>query len=235
MTIDTDRTLSVTVFRKDTHTDQYLNFQSNNPLHQRLGLAKTLFHSADHLVSKPDDMLSEQKRLRQYLNQCGYKNSIIDHAISFNKRHYSKTATQIQKNKCYVTLPYYGELSENMKIIIQDYDISTQFTAVNTLKNSKVHPKGKQQIRQRDVVYEICCNPKITCQDAYIGETSQRLQHRLKQHCRSNYNGNDSTVIKHIIASGHNIDKDDVIPMDRDKNWFERGVKEAVLNRTKNP
>ena len=60
VTIDTDHTLSVTVFQKDTHTDQYLNFQSNHPLHQKLGLVKALFHRADNLVSKPDDMLSEQ-------------------------------------------------------------------------------------------------------------------------------------------------------------------------------
>ena len=91
MTINTDRALSVTVFRKDTHTDQHLNSQSNYPLHQKLGLVKTLSHRADNLMSKPDDMLSEQKHLRQCLNQCGYKNSIIDHAINPNKRHNART------------------------------------------------------------------------------------------------------------------------------------------------
>ena len=73
VTIDTDRTLSVAVFRKDTHTDQYLNFQSNQSLHQKLGLAKTLFHWADSLVSKPDNMLAEQKHLRPCLNLRGNK------------------------------------------------------------------------------------------------------------------------------------------------------------------
>ena len=63
MTIDTDRTLSVTVFRMDTYTDQYLNLQSNQPLPQKLGLVKAMFHRVDNLVSKPDDMLSEQKHL----------------------------------------------------------------------------------------------------------------------------------------------------------------------------
>ena len=82
VTIDTDHKLSMTVFRKDTHTDQYLNFQSSHPLHQKLGLVKTLFHRADNLVSKPDDMLSEQGHLRQSFNLCGYMNSIIDHSIS---------------------------------------------------------------------------------------------------------------------------------------------------------
>ena len=63
-------------------------------------------------MPKPDDMLSEQTHLRQYLNQCGHKNSIIDHAINVNKRHNAKTATSTHKNKCYVALPYNGELPE---------------------------------------------------------------------------------------------------------------------------
>ena len=104
-----------------------------------------------------------------------------------------------------------------MNIIFQDY-ISSQITAVNTLINSLVHHKDKQQqSRQSDVVYEICCNPNN------------------RQHCLSSYNGNDSAVYKHIIASGHQIDVNDVTILDREKNWFERGVKEAVWVRTKNP
>ena len=110
MTIDTDRTLSIAVCRKDTHIDKYLNFQSSHPLHQTLELVKTLIHRAVNLVPKPDDMLSEQEHLRQCRKQCGHKNSIVDHAINFNKRHNTKTATSIQKNKCYATLPYYGDV-----------------------------------------------------------------------------------------------------------------------------
>ena len=122
-----------------------------------------------------------------------------------------------------------------MKRILQDYDISTQSTSVNTLKNSLVYPNDKQQKRrQSKVVYEICCNPNFACQDAHIGETSQPIQQRLKQHCRSSYNENDSAVFKHIIASGHQIDVNDVSILDKDENWFERVVKEATWVR-KNP
>ena len=71
------------------------------------------------------------------------------------------------------------------------------------------------------------------CIDAYIGETSNPLQHRLKQHCRSSYNRNDSAVFKHIIASEHQIDVNFVTILDRQKNWLKRGVKEAVWVRKK--
>ena len=68
-----------------------------------------------------------------------------------------------------------------------------------------------------------------------IGETSQALQHRLRQHCRSGYNGNDSAVFKLIIASGHQVDVNDVTISDREESCCERGVNEAVWVRTKIP
>ena len=105
-----------------------------------------------------------------------------------------------------------------MKRIFLDYDISTQFTPANTSKNSIAYPKDKKkQSHQSDVVYEICCNQNFDCQDAYIDETFQPLQHRPKQHCRSSYNGNDSSVFKHIIASEHQIDVNGVTILDRGK------------------
>ena len=74
--------------------------------------------------------------------------------------------------------------------IFQDYDISTQLTPVSTLRKSLVHPKDNQRKRcQSDVLYEFCCKQNFVCQDAYICEASQPLQHRLKEWCRYSYNG----------------------------------------------
>ena len=63
-----------------------------------------------------------------------------------------------------------------MKRFFQDYDMSTQLTAVITLQNSLFHPKYKQhKSRLGNVVHEICCNLNSACQDAYIGETSHSI------------------------------------------------------------
>ena len=81
-------------------------------------------------------------------------------------------------------------------------------------------------------MYEIICSPYIVFQEAYIGETSQPLQHSLRQHCRSSYNRNDSEVSTYMTWSEHQIDVSNVTIMNRENNWFERGVKEAVWVRT---
>ena len=87
VTIDAERTISVTVFQKYTHTDEYMKFQSNHSLHKKIVLDKSLIHRADYPVSMPDGMLSDQKHLRQCVNQCGYWNIItINKADEYDDR-----------------------------------------------------------------------------------------------------------------------------------------------------
>ena len=53
--INEDGTIRTWVYRKDTHTDQYLNFQSNHPLEHKRGVVKTLAQRAKTVVSKRED------------------------------------------------------------------------------------------------------------------------------------------------------------------------------------
>ncbi len=53
--INNDGSIRTKVFRKKTHTDQNLNFNSNHPLEHKRGVARTLLHHATIVVNDPVD------------------------------------------------------------------------------------------------------------------------------------------------------------------------------------
>ena len=59
------RSLQVSVYRKPTHTDQYLVFDSHYPLEHKLSVIRTLFHRAETVVTTPEDKDSELKHVKQ--------------------------------------------------------------------------------------------------------------------------------------------------------------------------
>ncbi|XP_072033374.1 uncharacterized protein [Amphiura filiformis] len=50
-----DGTVKLLVYRKATHTDQYLNFASHHPLHQKLGVIRTLMDRKDKIITEDKD------------------------------------------------------------------------------------------------------------------------------------------------------------------------------------
>ena len=51
--------LNFSVYRKPTHTDQYLNFTSNQPLQHKLGVIRTLHHRCKTICSTEEAKLNE--------------------------------------------------------------------------------------------------------------------------------------------------------------------------------
>ena len=51
----------VTIFRKPTHTHQYLSMNSHHPLQHKLGVIRTLGHRAKTLVTNPEDGVANNK------------------------------------------------------------------------------------------------------------------------------------------------------------------------------
>ncbi len=58
-----DRILKVDVYRKRTHTDQYLLFDSHHPLEQQLGVIRTLHHRAETITTFPEAREQENNHI----------------------------------------------------------------------------------------------------------------------------------------------------------------------------
>ena len=67
----TDGSLTFRVYIKPTHTDQYLQFQSHQPMEHKMGVIKTLTHRADTIISDTQDKEREIKHLKEVSKRCG--------------------------------------------------------------------------------------------------------------------------------------------------------------------
>ena len=231
---DISSTLNTTLYRKPTHTNQYLNFESNHPLSTRIGVARTLFDRASQIVKDRDQLHLEQKHIKTTLKKCGYKGWALNQSIR-------PTLFDIPKNqnkslRGYVSVPYVQGISESFKrLLTSSTDCSVAFKGSNTIRDHLVHPKDQDEIGSKtNVIYKICCKE---CSSIYIGQTKRRLKDRIKEHkdIKSVVAGvGVSGVANHVLNTSH-IDWDNVTILDGESNKLAREIKESIWIRKCNP
>ena len=72
VTPQADHSLSFTVYHKPTHTDQYLQSDSNHNLSAKHSVIGTLTHRANTVCTTPDLLNEELEHLREALVRCKY-------------------------------------------------------------------------------------------------------------------------------------------------------------------
>ncbi|KAI8498197.1 hypothetical protein Bbelb_241410 [Branchiostoma belcheri] len=236
--VEEDGNLRFEVYRKPTHTDQYLAFDSHHPLEHKLAVIKTLFHRADNIVTSDQAKTDEQRHLRGALAKCGYQNWTFNKALkpSDQSKKTQKYKPLTNKNKANITIPYVQGVSEKLRRIFQNFNIATNFKPHSTLRQRLVHPKDRpHKGTKANVIYRLKCE-EPNCNNTYIGETSRPLKVRYKEHCRPSANGYSSAIFHHLQHNqGHSFKLESTDVLDRETRWWERGVKEAIYERMYNP
>ena len=69
--------ISVLVYRKPTHTDQYLHYSSHHQTSYKESVASSLYNRAYSIMTNKDDLQKENARIKQVLMENGYQESII--------------------------------------------------------------------------------------------------------------------------------------------------------------
>ena len=75
---EADGSLSITVYRKPTHTDQYLQWDSHHHLSAKFSVIQTLSHRASTVCSNPELLQKEKEHLRKALTKCNYPKWALD-------------------------------------------------------------------------------------------------------------------------------------------------------------
>ena len=236
--IQDDGSLKIKIYRKPTHTDQYLNFHSNHPVQHKLGVIQTLHHRADSVITDPVDQESEKLHINNALKKCGYPNWSFDKAAKPKTKPPSKIKATIE-SKGQVVMPYIKGTSEAIKRTFGNYGVKVAFKPTQTLRQLLVAPKDKTE--KKDVagpVYYIPCQGKThrgPCKESYIGETERSLKTRFLEHRRPSSTSSEVSQHIDIESPGHHVDLNQVKILDREPRSFERGVKEAIYIRVNKP
>ena len=217
--IGSNRSLQIGVYRKPTHTDQYLLFDSHHPLEHKLGVIRTLQHRADTVPTSQQARAKEHKHLRGALKTCGYPSwsFVKSSGASRNKNRVAEEEKRDRRHN--ITIPYMSGVSEKLRRIFNKHSIPVHFKPTNTLKQRLVHPKDRtSHALKNNLVYEVQCSEE--CTDLYIGETKQPLNRRMAQHRRANSSGPASAVYLHLKEETHSFEDKDVHILDREDRWF---------------
>jgi predicted GIY-YIG superfamily endonuclease/uncharacterized protein (UPF0335 family) len=224
--VERDRNvLKTTVFRKKTHTGQYLNFQSNHQKSVKEGVAYSLFDRAKSLCSNNDDLKVEIQKIEQDLVQNGYPQNIIKKCKKARERK-SKESNQEDRAKAFMSIPYVPGLSEKIRRVGRKFNIRTAFKTQNTLRQSLVKTKPRNGTQEsKNCVYSIKCS----CSREYIGETKRPLNVRIKEHKENTKKGltEKSKIAQHCWSENHNMLWDEASIIHREPHFYKRKVIEA--------
>ena len=70
--------ISVLVYRKPTHTDQYLHYSSHHQTSCKESVVSSLFNTAYSIITNKDDLQKENARIKQVLKGNGYRENITN-------------------------------------------------------------------------------------------------------------------------------------------------------------
>jgi len=234
------------VFRKETHTNRVLSFESHHPVSAKRAVVLSLFDRVRTHFSKEDVEGQEKEKdlLFDVLRANGYPRLFVEqtlHKSELNRKRRLETKNECSQEKekeeikSVVVIPYVENVSEQVKRLLAPLGIKVvckadkwQWRICSGLKD--VIPMENKT----GVVYEIDCND---CQASYIGETLRSIKTRIEEHKRHSRNGRFdlSAVAEHSIFNNHTIDWEGSKIIGREDRWHARKIKEALLISKHNP
>ena len=234
------------VYRKPTHTQQYINWVSNHPKNMLLGVLKGLIHRAHVLCDRKDDLLEELSLLKDVFICNGYPEALVLKTLneSWPKETLKAVLKGVQQeveaenSKGYFEVlhaPYVKGFSEGLQRKLRRLQVGLVPKTGETLYSNLCKLKQRSEREEiKNVVYSVPCGD---CGVRYIGETGQQFSERRSQHQRDVKNRKKTNGFYcHIRENkGHKINWDKALYLDYEKNWKRRKIKEAIYINAINP
>ena len=114
--------ISTAVFRKKTHTDRYLHFDSNHPARVKRGIIQCLRHRAEK-VCNGSMRWAEIRHLREVFKANGYPETVVKRNLRARPTPTNSSRTSQPAPK--LLLPYVPGLSERIERVCRPLGVKT--------------------------------------------------------------------------------------------------------------
>ena len=142
LTNPTPNSIQSTVYRKPTHTDRYLDYNSNQPISAKLSVILTFIHRAKQVCSTPEFLVKEMDHLHKVLQDNHYYAQFLQQGKlqqKTNKKPNPSTGKFIEGGM--VVIPYTNSLSDQYRHTLIKYKVRIFFKGTSTIKSLLVYPK----------------------------------------------------------------------------------------------
>ena len=217
LVVKKNNTIETTIYRKQTHNDIYLNWESFTPEVWKRGTLKTLLfrvHTNKELLEK------EVKHLKHvFITINGFPPWVVSKVISRVKN--EVFTTQINQSivnpelsnvkQLRLILPYKGKKGEYTlrnvkchitKLLPEQEEVALVFTG--TKLGAKFNIKDKTSKEHQDDLAHSVVSPDPNCNEEYNGKTGRRLIERVHKH-------SDKCVTFHVFKYSIETDHPTVI------------------------
>ena len=193
-----DGSIIVSVYRKATHTDRYLDFKSHHHPEHKHSVVRTLMDRAKNIPSTEEEALRETKRVVEALTANNYPANFIHNGHQPNRQQEVNDTDQ----RGMVILPYAKGFSERIAKVLRSFNIKVAHKPIRTISNILKKPKDKiEKEATRGIVYKIKCKD---CDCVYIGQTSRALKSRVKEHAKAIATLDENSLLaKHHMLHSH--------------------------------
>ena len=181
--------ISLLVYRKLTHTDQYLQYSSHHQKSCQESDVSSLFNRACSIIKNKDDLHKKNARIKQVLKENGYQENVITNIFKRTTNNHSLPPSQqltqardIQEEelRMSINLPYLKGTSQKLRRILRSHKIRSSFYTENTLHKLLCKPKVRVATEDKNnIVHEIDCS---NCEAVYLGEPKRSLKLHSDEH-----------------------------------------------------
>ena len=232
------------IYRKPTHSNQYIHYFSCQPEHVKRGSVFSLILRAYRLC----DQVHLKKELDFIVNsfmKVGFPKHIIEEVHSKVKSKIFRITPTCQngdseqlaeeEQKPIINLPHNNFVSKYVKPVFNANNFRVVNGAQNTLRSKLVANKPPRSVDAGALpgVYSVPCE---NCSSRYFGETGRGLQVRINEHKNSVARLDQNNAFyrhqretQNNTGSMHNIKWDEAKLIHVNSNWYDRLIIESSL------